>query len=347
MSDMVESPSEGIGWTYRLVYRGLEIPLREGDLVVGRSRSCPVRIDDESVSRSHALLTIRDGQVTIRDLGSSNGTFVGGYRVVKDSRLKDGDSLRFGGAIATIQIVPPAAPAERTAAVDALGKCSFCASVVPPEAAICPQCGSAVARGVGAYTRRIEDLPTRPPASAGALEPIARDIPTPPPAPPEQPALSGVAAAPSRRVAGFALDALLCAMLALACMLPALAAYLLRSDLRSSGGRGDPIFLLLAALCFGVAFAAVALYFVLGWTGHRGTPGERAMGLRVESVEGGAALTWRAALLRFIGLLIGLATGGLLFLSVLFDREGRGFHDHMAGSRVVREGGNRAVSLDR
>ncbi|MCB1033116.1 MAG: FHA domain-containing protein, partial [Acidobacteria bacterium] len=50
--------------------------LSEGESLVGRSRNCQVVVRDPSVSRSHALLTFRDGVVRVKDLSSSNGTYV-------------------------------------------------------------------------------------------------------------------------------------------------------------------------------------------------------------------------------------------------------------------------------
>lgn len=50
---------------------------------VGRSRSCDVRVDIDSVSKVHAIFTFNrdDGQVTLADAGSRNGTFINGERI--------------------------------------------------------------------------------------------------------------------------------------------------------------------------------------------------------------------------------------------------------------------------
>jgi pSer/pThr/pTyr-binding forkhead associated (FHA) protein len=55
-----------------------------GDLtVIGRGRDCTIRLDDSGVSRMHARIARQpDGaRFQIEDLGSRNGTFIGGYRV--------------------------------------------------------------------------------------------------------------------------------------------------------------------------------------------------------------------------------------------------------------------------
>jgi two-component system response regulator AtoC len=56
---------------------------REGRLELGRAEECDVSVQHESVSRRHALLSWTDGAWAIEDLGSSNGTFVGGARLAK------------------------------------------------------------------------------------------------------------------------------------------------------------------------------------------------------------------------------------------------------------------------
>ena len=66
-----------------------------GRLVLGRAEDCGLVLADESCSRQHAELVERDGAWWVRDLGSSNGTFVNGDRV-EEKALNDGDHLRFG-----------------------------------------------------------------------------------------------------------------------------------------------------------------------------------------------------------------------------------------------------------
>ncbi len=66
------------------------IPLVEDSvLVVGRSTTADVSIDDESLSRSHARLEIGP-QIAITDLGSRNGTFVRGRRIPSEQRTAVG-----------------------------------------------------------------------------------------------------------------------------------------------------------------------------------------------------------------------------------------------------------------
>jgi len=72
-------------------------------LVVGRSRSCEIRLQEDTVSRLHAAFVWRDGSVCLEDLGSSNGTFVNGRRIEMPCTLTPGDMVRFGALRGTIE----------------------------------------------------------------------------------------------------------------------------------------------------------------------------------------------------------------------------------------------------
>ena len=64
-------------------------------LLLGRSRACTIVLADDTVSRRHAELELDDGRWTIRDLGSSNGTWVNGRRVV-EAEVRPGDEVVLG-----------------------------------------------------------------------------------------------------------------------------------------------------------------------------------------------------------------------------------------------------------
>jgi DNA-binding CsgD family transcriptional regulator len=69
--------------------------LRPGTFILGRSAKCDFVVADGSISRRHAEIALLDGQVTVRDLDSRNGTFLDG-RKVERRRVHRGQSLRFG-----------------------------------------------------------------------------------------------------------------------------------------------------------------------------------------------------------------------------------------------------------
>jgi pSer/pThr/pTyr-binding forkhead associated (FHA) protein/uncharacterized RDD family membrane protein YckC len=106
-------------WRYVLSAEGREIDLSDGEVTLGRSRTSTVRLEHESVSRSHALLTFDRGEAVVKDLASSNGTFVGGKRISRETRLVNGDRLQLGAAVIDVKILSPNVPSERTALMSA------------------------------------------------------------------------------------------------------------------------------------------------------------------------------------------------------------------------------------
>lgn len=71
----------------------------DGEQTVGRDDTADIVVAGESsVSRKHATLTREGDAVTIKDLGSSNGTFVNGARISAQQTLRPGDTVQFGGA---------------------------------------------------------------------------------------------------------------------------------------------------------------------------------------------------------------------------------------------------------
>jgi adenylate cyclase len=69
--------------------------LEPGDTVIGRLPACDVVIDDPSVSRRHAKLTVIGGRCRLLDLESRNGTFVN-REPVTEAELTDGNEVVFG-----------------------------------------------------------------------------------------------------------------------------------------------------------------------------------------------------------------------------------------------------------
>jgi hypothetical protein len=67
-----------------------------GRLLLGRSPSCQLVFADDTVSRRHAELCFAEGRWMLRDLGSSNGTWVNGRRIV-EAEVAPGDDVQLGG----------------------------------------------------------------------------------------------------------------------------------------------------------------------------------------------------------------------------------------------------------
>jgi predicted component of type VI protein secretion system len=82
------------------VRNGVERPaltLQDRPRYVGRSPANDLVLDLElTISQEHAALWIEDGAAWIRDLGSSNGTFVNGQKVQRRAKLADGDAVQLG-----------------------------------------------------------------------------------------------------------------------------------------------------------------------------------------------------------------------------------------------------------
>ncbi len=98
----------------RLRLGEVTFPLNAEKLVIGRSRSCDIRLREDTVSRLHAALVWREDGLVLEDLGSSNGTFVNGDRVLEPRSLGDGDEVRFGALRGTVERsdAPPPRPSS-------------------------------------------------------------------------------------------------------------------------------------------------------------------------------------------------------------------------------------------
>ncbi len=71
---------------------GPDITLNHSMVVVGRHPACDTRLDSLRVSRHHCCMTQENGEVVVRDLGSTNGIRINGQRV-EIGRLRPGDEL--------------------------------------------------------------------------------------------------------------------------------------------------------------------------------------------------------------------------------------------------------------
>jgi hypothetical protein len=74
---------------------GESFPLDGDRLTIGRRPDSDIFLDDVTVSRDHALLVRRGGDLYLDDLGSLNGSYVNRRRI-ESHRLEDGDELQIG-----------------------------------------------------------------------------------------------------------------------------------------------------------------------------------------------------------------------------------------------------------
>jgi DNA-binding winged helix-turn-helix (wHTH) protein len=98
--------------TYWVVWETRQIPLSAGANILGRAPDAAVWIDAPGVSRHHARISLEGGDATIEDLGSKNGTYLGGQLVTAPAGLSDGDQIRLGSVVVSYRIPPPAGSTE-------------------------------------------------------------------------------------------------------------------------------------------------------------------------------------------------------------------------------------------
>lgn len=97
---------------YWLIWEKRQISLNDGENLVGRAPDASVWIDAPGVSRHHARIVLHSTGATVEDLGSKNGTFVGGRRITSLEPLSDGDHIRVGSVVITFRIPPPGGATE-------------------------------------------------------------------------------------------------------------------------------------------------------------------------------------------------------------------------------------------
>lgn len=92
-----------------------EFELIKSEHVIGRDDGVDVVIPTPAVSRRHARVMMEGGGYVIEDLGSSNGTFVNGDRLIGRRALQHGDQIRLGQAITLNYSAPVEEGAGKTA----------------------------------------------------------------------------------------------------------------------------------------------------------------------------------------------------------------------------------------
>lgn len=122
--------SETTGWALKANHAALAnrvYPINT-ETVIGRSRECDISLAAAHLSRRHVKLFVQEGLLYLRDLGSANGTYLNGERVM-EARVRRGDELRFD-TLSFGVIGPPSEDLDKTT-VRALTP----AAVVPPSSA--------------------------------------------------------------------------------------------------------------------------------------------------------------------------------------------------------------------
>lgn len=78
---------------------GVELELGDTTILIGRTASATLHVDDDYTSTRHARIYGQDGAWWVEDLGSTNGTFVNDERITEPTRLAAGSVVRLGKTI--------------------------------------------------------------------------------------------------------------------------------------------------------------------------------------------------------------------------------------------------------
>jgi pSer/pThr/pTyr-binding forkhead associated (FHA) protein len=117
--------------------RQSEIPLK-GRAIIGRQTDCQIRIPSSGISRHHCELTLADGKVLLRDMGSSNGTFVN-RKKIQQAQLAAGDLIGIGDLVFAVRIDGNPATIDSEDALDEGSAPAVTTPAKPAAAAKAPQ----------------------------------------------------------------------------------------------------------------------------------------------------------------------------------------------------------------
>jgi pSer/pThr/pTyr-binding forkhead associated (FHA) protein len=112
--------------------RQSEIPLKTR-AIIGRQTDCQIRIPSSGISRHHCELTVNGPKILLRDMGSSNGTFVNRQKV-QQAELRAGDLIAMGDLVFVVRIDGNPATVDSEDALDE-GAVPVAASA-PPKPAV-------------------------------------------------------------------------------------------------------------------------------------------------------------------------------------------------------------------
>jgi pSer/pThr/pTyr-binding forkhead associated (FHA) protein len=97
---------------------GKEIKVAQPEFLIGREEGCHLRPHSDTVSRKHCVIRVADSQVSIEDLGSRNGVFVNGRKILEAQSLKAGDKLQIGKLQFELVVDVPIGAGKRPAVKD-------------------------------------------------------------------------------------------------------------------------------------------------------------------------------------------------------------------------------------
>ncbi|MBN1297029.1 sigma 54-interacting transcriptional regulator [bacterium] len=82
------------------------VVLKKQETIMGRDSACDVKLNDPEISRRHAVLKIPTAEnITIADLGSSNGTYLRNSPITQETRIAPGTIIRMGNTYVSIETI--------------------------------------------------------------------------------------------------------------------------------------------------------------------------------------------------------------------------------------------------
>lgn len=102
--------------------------LQPGETIIGRNPDCTIPLDFHGISRKHFAINVTEAEVTVCDLGSSNGTYLNNQKLESETKLKKADVIKIGSI--AMKYLPKGDPERLTydklyeeANTDGLTKC--------------------------------------------------------------------------------------------------------------------------------------------------------------------------------------------------------------------------------
>ncbi len=96
----------------------VDVPVTQSVTTIGRGETCEIRLPVPSVSRNHCQINVSGDEVTVKDLGSANGTYVNNNRIT-ETKINPGDRISIGPIPLVFQIdgqpeqIEPPKPPEK------------------------------------------------------------------------------------------------------------------------------------------------------------------------------------------------------------------------------------------
>jgi len=147
------------------------------DTVIGRSNDCNLRIASREVSRKHCSILLSDEHVRVRDLGSSNGTYLNGEMIAanRDVPVPAGSELEIGNVRFVVHYDAPQEEEASTVEVSTAALRAKLAENQPPESEEVPHAPNVESADPHDETRRNTPEETRREASRKTEEPAAAE----------------------------------------------------------------------------------------------------------------------------------------------------------------------------